>query len=100
MEGEPDPLAQLVDMYLSDSPVKLEQLQKAAEAGDLAGMEAAAHSLKGSSNNLGARALGDLCLGVEEASKEGKKDTVLNLVTAIQVEYSKVRELLLTEKER
>ena len=52
-EGEPDILDELIELFLTDVPPQLVSLKVAVEAGDAHSVERIAHTLKGSSANMG-----------------------------------------------
>ena len=70
--GKPDPLAELIDLFLSDAPPRISKILDAFKAGDILELERAAHSLKGSSSNLGAKCLAAACSEVMGVAREGK----------------------------
>lgn len=89
-EEEPDFLETLIRMYLDDSPERLAEIESAADEGDVEGMERAAHSLKSSSGNLGARRLQKLCLEIEMASRDGDVEAARALVGRVRAEFEAV----------
>jgi len=60
-EGDPELLLDLIHMFLDDSPSKVSAIDHGLESGNFDKVERAAHSLKGSSGNLGARQVQHLC---------------------------------------
>ena len=62
-----DDYLSLLDTFLKDSEVRLSQLHKATSPEELG---YAAHSFKGSSSNMGAKALAELCRQLEERVKQ------------------------------
>ncbi len=52
-KGEPDILAEFVELFLDDTPVRLKALRAAVEEGDERSVERTAHALKGSCENIG-----------------------------------------------
>jgi CheY-like chemotaxis protein/HPt (histidine-containing phosphotransfer) domain-containing protein len=67
--GQPDPLAELLDLFAADAPAQLERIRLAVAVRDPDALHSAAHALKGSCANLGAQRLADLCLLLEEKGK-------------------------------
>src|SRR5216110_1327388 len=59
--GEPDGAVELVDLFLRDTPVKIQSMQSAIARSDALALKEAAHGLKGSASNLGAHRLSRLC---------------------------------------
>lgn len=78
----------LVHTYLSDSEHRLEQLLAATDARSL---RDAAHSFKGSSCNMGATHLAQLCGELEHLPVEASAQTVARLRTSIDQEFTAVR---------
>ncbi len=50
-----------IDAFVADTPSRLEALREAATDGETTTLKHLAHTLKGSSGNLGALRLTDLC---------------------------------------
>jgi len=67
-----DLFASLLLSFADRAPGQLEQLEQACAAQDPDALERAAHSLKGSAANLGARALADLCFALEQRGRDGE----------------------------
>jgi HPt (histidine-containing phosphotransfer) domain-containing protein len=67
VEGEPDIVVELIDLYLESAPRLVAAVREAAAAGDEASMIRAAHNLRGGSASLGARRVAALCEGIEDA---------------------------------
>ena len=63
---DPEALPGLVALFLEDLPDRVADLQRARDSRDLAALKAAAHTLKGSASNMGARRLADACRQLEE----------------------------------
>jgi HPt (histidine-containing phosphotransfer) domain-containing protein len=70
VEGEPDLVVELIDLYAEDTPRRLAAVRSAWAVGDLAALRWAAHGLKGSSASLGARQVVILCEKLERLSGE------------------------------
>lgn len=68
VEGEPDFIVELIDLYAEDAPRRLSAIRGALAAGDLMALRRAAHGLKGSSASLGARQVQMLCEKLEQLS--------------------------------
>ena len=63
-------LDELLDEYLKDAPSQLSKLGDVIEAGDVQAISEVAHSLKGSSGNLGIRAVYSLCQQLEQEAEQ------------------------------
>jgi two-component system sensor histidine kinase/response regulator len=70
--GEPSPLPELIDLFLADTPVRIGKMLDAFKASDPVELEHAAHSMKGSSNNLGAKSLANACSELMTTCRAGK----------------------------
>ena len=67
---------QVVDSLLTDVPSRLERLRNAIAANDLESARREAHTMKGSSANLGAIAFAQLCARINDACKSGRADSL------------------------
>jgi len=88
---------QLLEIFLEDSERRLSQLHGARNASEL-GM--AAHSFKGSSSNMGAVGLAQLCHQLEERVKERPLYGIEDLINRIDQEYLEVQRFYRGERER
>ena len=67
--GQPDPLVELGELFARESAACVQRLEQGLAEKDSALATRAAHSLKGSSSNLGAHRLAALCAAMEQAAK-------------------------------
>jgi CheY-like chemotaxis protein/HPt (histidine-containing phosphotransfer) domain-containing protein len=98
MPNKPDPLVELIDLFLREAPEKLDAMTDAAARNDLSSMArflGAATSLKGSASNLGAPNLAALCEEIEQAAKNWSLDDALPIVERARQEFARVRAVLL-----
>lgn len=70
-EGDAAFLADVVAGYRQETPGRVVELARAADAGDHAAVVAAAHALKGASRTIGAERVGAVCQAIESAGREG-----------------------------
>lgn len=91
----PKLLGRMINLFIhEESPVLLQNLRLAIDKDDLQDVSYNAHTLKGSSNILGAKILGDLCLAVEIKGKRGEREGLPQLMADIESQYQAVcREL-------
>ncbi len=97
MPGKPDPLVELIDLFLKEAPAQLELLQSAVKQNDytsLARTISTATSLKGSASNLGARKLAALCDEIEQTAKNWSLAETMPLVGRAWKELERVRAAL------
>jgi len=99
MEGE---YPTLLETFLNDSEQRLTHLRSALaeQAAGLQDLGMAAHSLKGSSSNMGANRLAELCQQLEELTQRNELKGADELVKTIELEFSTVRDLFNTELQR
>lgn len=67
--GAPDLRIRLLEAFLSTSPPLMKELKRAVAEPNTLSIAKAAHSLKSSSMNLGATALGSLCSELEKLGR-------------------------------
>lgn len=92
-----DDFEMLIQTFLKDSAVRVDALSDTISSGDAENIRKTAHSFKGSSSNIGALQLAELCRVVEQKAHGGDLNNMDELLTAIKAEYLTVKELL--EKE-
>ena len=82
-DGDPELLLDLVPMFLEDGPIKVRAVIEGVAEGDYEKAERAAHSLKGSSGNLGARQLQNICEQLQIATRYQKRDESKQLAASL-----------------
>lgn len=84
----PKLIGRMVHLFTSEeAPILLQNLRQAIANNDLKEVSYAAHTLKGSSNILGAKILGKLCLEVELKGKRGENAGLSELLIEIEQQY-------------
>jgi CheY-like chemotaxis protein/HPt (histidine-containing phosphotransfer) domain-containing protein len=85
----PKLIGRMIHLFTNEeAPVLLENLRIAIANSDLKEVSYSAHTLKGSSNILGAKALGKLCLEVELKGKRGENAGLPDLFMEIEQQYT------------
>ncbi len=92
LEGDEDLLRELVDIFLTQSRVQLEELTAALALGDAAAIRHQAHSLKGAAAGLGAEALSHRAAQLEQAGREGDLTAAPALLQAVQEELQRFQQ--------
>lgn len=83
-------LREIVNIYLEDTPLRIKELDESFAAKDIGKFTRAAHSIKGSSSNLGAVAVRSVAEKIEHDSRVAKGlDGVAALVTELKREYAR-----------
>lgn len=87
----------LLDTFLDDSQLRLNELHRSR---DLVELGHAAHSFKGSSSNMGAMRLAQLCSELEQYCRQGGLEGVNAYVQRIDSEFAVVLKLYAEERAR
>ena len=97
--GRPDVLGRIIDLFYSDAPRLLGQLEVAARASDATALLLAAHTLKSSCANVGALGLSATCREIEQYARGNDVASALQHIRGIQQELDRVLAALAIEKE-
>jgi HPt (histidine-containing phosphotransfer) domain-containing protein len=92
--GDVDFLKELIDAYLDSTPGLFADMRRAAAAGDAAGLQRAAHTLKTGSANMGALQLAALCKELEDVGRSGALDGAEARIDAAAAAYDHVAQAL------
>ena len=93
-----DLLNQVIGAYLGSSGELARALREGVEAGDAAAMARAAHTLKSSSAQVGARKLAALCKEMEARGRAGDLEDAATLCAELESELETVQEALAAEQ--
>ncbi len=96
-EGEPDLVAELAGMFLDDATLRLEELRDAIGEADAGRVRGVAHSLKGSSGNMGATRVHEVCAELERVGKSGDLAAAPRLLERLEGELALARPALEAE---
>ncbi len=80
-------LREIISIYLEDTPQRIAELEQSLASGDVARFTRAAHSVKGSSANLGAMAVRQVAQELEHQSNKNGLVDVANLLAALKVQF-------------
>lgn len=100
LEGEPDILGELVEAFLDDTPHRLTDLREAISRGDTQAVKDTAHTLKGSSGNMGAKRMAQVCEDLEETGRSGDLARAPEQLALLEDEFGRARAALETELSR
>jgi HPt (histidine-containing phosphotransfer) domain-containing protein len=84
-------LREIAGIFLEDTPQRLTELQESLAAGDAPKFTRAAHSIKGSSSNLGAAALRAAAEKLEHHSHRSGLAEVGPLMEAVKTEFARAK---------
>jgi HPt (histidine-containing phosphotransfer) domain-containing protein len=100
IEGEPDIVVELMELYLGDASCKLAAMREdLAEKGGVS-VGRFAHSLRGSSANLGARRVAALCEGLERVGEVDPSCSGGAILNRLELELARVRRVFEAERRR
>ena len=98
--GQPDPVAEIIDLFLLQTPDLLQALRKACAERDLESVGITAHTLKGSCANLGAEQMAAWCRELESMVRQGTFLSAGKLPEQLEQEFAAVRLVLEAERAR
>ena len=87
-------LAELVELFVEDGPVLLDELRNAVASQDGPAVARAAHTIKGTGGNFCAAAAMQMALEIEIMGKEGSLDHAAECLAALEREFQQVTEAL------
>ena len=89
--GDASLLAELVELFVDETPSRLAALRNAVEDEDAGTVEQTAHTLKGSCSNMGAWRMANLCAELQELGSSGELTPASGLLDQLQAEFDRVR---------
>jgi HPt (histidine-containing phosphotransfer) domain-containing protein len=92
--GGQEMLSELAEMFLDDTRLGIDTLKGAVEEGDAQTIERTAHTLKGSSGNMGAHRMARVCAQLEEVGASGDLKRAPRLIVQLEEEFDRVRPVL------
>lgn len=82
---------EIAGIFLEDTPIRIAELEQSLAAGDTPKFVRAAHSIKGSSSNLGATGLRAAAEKLEHQSRDHGLNDVTALIAEIKVEFDRAQ---------
>ncbi|HEX7152836.1 MAG TPA: response regulator [Thermoanaerobaculia bacterium] len=92
--GDESFLGELAQLFMTDSPPRIEALRAAVERDDAEALAYAAHAFKSSSGNIGATRMHDLNAELELLGRSGSTEGARAKVEALVAEYARVADAL------
>jgi HPt (histidine-containing phosphotransfer) domain-containing protein len=93
--GDPDLKEELIGIFLEDTAQRLASLGQAVDAGDAKAVREAAHTIKGSSGNMGATGMQHVAEHLERMAKEGDLSGAARSLDGLQTGFAAVRQFFL-----
>ena len=87
-------LREIVGIFLEDTPQRLDELEQSRAAGDVTRFARAAHSIKGSSSNLGATALRAAAEKLEHQARSEGLNGIGPHAAAVRAEFERAQAAL------
>jgi HPt (histidine-containing phosphotransfer) domain-containing protein len=100
IEGEPDLVVELIDLYLEDASAKIAALREALATSNESVLRRLAHALRGSSGNLGAYRMAALCAELEGVDRRDLLRTVGETLSDLEQEFERVGVIFAAERRR
>ena len=97
-DDECDMLAELIDIFLDDTPSRLIELASAIAQGDAEGTRQNGHALKSSCAQLGAAQLSEYCQQLESMGRSGDLTGAQQVMAVAQTEFERVKAAMLAVK--
>ncbi|GAB4335456.1 MAG: hypothetical protein Kow0037_15330 [Calditrichia bacterium] len=98
VDGDVEFLQELLIEFIADVPSNVENLQENYRAGQLGEVTRLAHTLKGSSRNLGAMQLGEIAYQIEMAAKKEQTDSILGLISNLLEAFETFKETVMVKE--
>jgi CheY-like chemotaxis protein/HPt (histidine-containing phosphotransfer) domain-containing protein len=95
--GQADPLIELAELFNREADACVGRMETGLSQHDINATARAAHSLKGSANNLGANRLATICAGLEENARVSDWAQVGVQLGELKAQLERVRESLKAE---
>ncbi len=87
-------LRELIDIFLQDTPARIAEVETSISEGDANTLMRAAHTIKGSAGNFGARNFVRLAMEIEHHAKASNLTAASALLPALKSEYERVDQAL------
>ena len=100
VSGQPDPVAEIIDLFLQQTPDLLRSLKQAFGEKNLESVGTTAHMLKGSCANLGAEQMAEWSRELESMARQGRLSSAEKLPVQLEHEFAAVRQILEAERAR
>ncbi len=99
IEGAPNLVIELIDLYLDDSLHKMAAMREAIKEMDEISLKRVAHNFKGGSASLGVRRMAVLCEQLELVDCNNSPQKAGALLTEMEREFERVRQVFTAERQ-
>jgi PAS domain S-box-containing protein len=94
LDGNMELVRSIIRLFLEDCPRLLSEVRGAMERGDIAGLERAAHALKGATGNFAAKRAVDAARRLEALARDGNLAAAAAACNALEHEVARLRPAL------
>ena len=95
--GGAEAIQSLMELFSTELPEVIDNIESALAAEDLVALQAAGHKMRGSAANFGAQRLAYLGQRLETQAKEGRRDGLEALVKPLREEHERAQKALQSE---
>ncbi|MCX5807509.1 MAG: response regulator [Proteobacteria bacterium] len=85
---------EIMDVYLSDTPIQLSRLRECFEKGDIILIQRCAHSIKGASANFCVGTINKTAQDIELAAKQSNLEMIKPLIDTIENQFIELKDVL------
>jgi HPt (histidine-containing phosphotransfer) domain-containing protein len=96
--GDREFIAELIDTWISDATGQIAVIERALVEGDANTLRRAAHTLKSTSQSLGASQLAGACAEIEAHARDGRIDAISALLPNLHCCHEQARTALLAAR--
>jgi len=100
LDGEPNLIVELIDLYLHDAQRRVAVMWESLAESNWASLKREAHTLRGSSGNLGALQTALICDEIEGMKFADLSSSIEVLLGCLEQELERVNHVFLAERER
>jgi HPt (histidine-containing phosphotransfer) domain-containing protein len=98
LEGEPDVITELIDLFLADTPNLLESIRLDLAQGQAEELRLHAHALKGMCRNLGIVGMAGLLSALERQAALGSLHGIPEMAEQLDEMFDRVRQILESQR--
>lgn len=98
LEGEPDVVTELIDLFLADTPHLIESIHIDLDRREAEELRQHAHALKGMCRNLGIVGMAGLLAALERHAALGSLQEAPDMVTQLDTMFDRVRQILESQR--
>ncbi len=95
VDGDPQLLRDLVDMFFEECPLLVNKIRAGLDRSDAKAVQKAAHSLRGSTSNLGAQMASGVALKLEDLARAGDLPNAESVLQALEWQLNTLRPALI-----